>query len=151
MQQWVSFRVVLPFSKFTKDGNPVRRHALPLLAVGTLCLTIGMLLCCHIVERKTKEKTWKAAAPRKTKLTVAWLQKAGEVNDQQFKSYILRREKSSPLLDCIKKFLRHDVENVIITSHKDSNREMPKLTVLATTLSLSGFIVQFVGLRERLT
>ena len=133
--------------KFEKDGKGYEKHAFPLMACGTVALVVGMFICCHIVERSTTEDTWvikrqdNEVIPdepeSRDKVRVAWLQKGGEVNDQHFKSYILRRGKESS-----------GDQLRVRTSHREiSSRGRPGLTIFAVTISLTGFVMQFVGLR----
>ena len=137
--------------EFEKDGLPVQRHAFPSMAAGTVALVIGMFMCCHIVERSTTEATWHIKEPDGYRVMVAWLQKGGEVNDQQFESFILSRdtESSKPrnaMSKFVKTLLHTDTQLLIRTSHK--NREnQTTLTTIAVLISLVGFVVQFVGLR----
>lgn len=77
--------------KFHKSGEKVGSHAYPTFATGTVALLIAMFTCAHIVERRTVEKTWEFDSTESSDLQVAWLQKGGVVNDQQFKSYLIKR------------------------------------------------------------
>ena len=146
--------------KFEKDGRPVQRHAFPSMAAGTVALVIGMFMCCHIVERSTTEATWHIKEPDGYRVMVAWLQKGGEVNDQQFESFILSRDTesdtesdtgSSKLRNAMSKFvktlLHTDTQLLIRTSHKNRGKNQATLTTIAVLISLVGFVVQFVGLR----
>ncbi|KAI5776544.1 hypothetical protein EDC01DRAFT_699259, partial [Geopyxis carbonaria] len=135
-----------------KDGKAVQGHAFPLMASGTLFLVIGMFLCCHIVEESTKETAWEIKPPPGYQLQVSWLQKGGEVNDQQFKSYILPRNNqrfnSGGVLG---RWLERRSPDVIRTSQKKyigkTSKAVLRKTIIAVTISLVGFVAQFVGLR----
>ncbi|KAF8245467.1 hypothetical protein K440DRAFT_517209, partial [Wilcoxina mikolae CBS 423.85] len=109
------------FSKH--DQLTVAPFAFPTMAVGTFALVVGMFLCAHIVDGSTVEDRWEITDPR---ANLAWLQKGGKINDQQFES------NNRPF---------------IITSRKDFGAHPEKLTVLATAISLCGFAVMFLGLR----
>ena len=137
---------------FKKGGKPVPGHSFPSMAGGTVALVIGMFLCCYIVERSTTEDTWTITEPDGHRVRVAWLQKGGEVNDQHFKSYILHRSpKSSELWNAMPKFIQTlfhtDTRLVIRTSRQGSPKNQVPLTMIAVTVSLAGFVLQFVGLR----
>ena len=118
--------------RFERGGKPVQKDSFPLMAGETVALVIGMFLCCYIVDRSTTGGAWAIAGPDRHRVRVAWLQKGGEVDDQHFKSYILHRPATGPL---------------IRTSHKSSYGEQGSLTMLAVAVSLAGFVCQFVGLR----
>jgi ankyrin repeat protein len=140
--------------RFKKKGEQVQRHAFPSMVSGTVALVIGMFLCCHIVERSTTEKNWAVNEPDGNRVMVAWLQRGGTVNDQNFKSYILQRHQKSSkhwnafkLPKFVKTWLQTDTRLLIRTSHKGSHIDQASLTVLAVGTSLAGFIAQFVGLR----
>jgi ankyrin repeat protein len=134
--------------RFKKNGEPVQRHAFPSMGSGTVALVIGMFLCCHIVERSTTEKNWAVNEPDENRVMVAWLQRGGTVNDQNFKSYILQRDQNAfKLPEFVKTWLQTDTRLLIRTSHKGSHIDQASLTVLAVGTSLAGFIAQFVGLR----
>jgi hypothetical protein len=122
------------------------------MAGGTVALVIGMFLCCYIVEKSTTENTWAINEPERDRVGVAWLQKGGKVNDQHFKSYILRRtQKHSKLWATmpalIKAWLFSDMRYLIRTSHQDSAEKRVPLSVFAVMITLAGFVSQFVGLR----
>jgi len=71
---------------------------------------------------------------------VAWVQKSGVVNDQQFSLYLIRR--SNEVLNLMAKWLRKDSWSYIMTSWKRENLQQASLTSIAKFLSLAGFIVQ---------
>ena len=139
--------------KFEKGGKPIPKHAFPSMAGGTVALVIGMFLCCHIVERSTTEDTWVTTEQDGHRVKVAWLQKGGKVNDQHFKSYILHRPKpkSSKFWNAMPKFLKSPSNSgtgfLIRTSRKETKTHRGYLTMLAVAVSLTGFILQFIGLR----
>ncbi|RPA80192.1 ankyrin [Ascobolus immersus RN42] len=124
-----------------KEGRAVQKFAFPVFAAGSLLLTVGLFLCAHIVEKSTREMTWEETAksdPTRA-LQVLWIQKGAIVNDQNFQSYSLSKNlKGNARLDFTK-------------SRKAENRTLSSLvsmTWAATSLSISGFILQFIGLRN---
>lgn len=136
---------------FEKDGRSVQTPAFPLMAAGTGALVIGMFMCCHIVDQRTTEATWYIEKPNGYRVMVSWLQKGGEVNDQQFKSFILSRATESSKIwsampEFVKNLLHTDTRPLIRTSHRNSGNQAT-LTAIAVSISLAGFVVQFVGLR----
>lgn len=180
--------------EFTKGGKLVLPYAFPLMAVGTVALVVGMFLCAHIIERSTAEQTW---AIQQNQMRVAWLQRGGIVNDQQFDSYLIKRTAPpripgitrwrlsarwarlwaaiwtklrgklwattlrmtllATLQVTFKRFSKlcstllrwPDVDNWgrIMTSRKEIQPQQASLTAVAISLSLLGFVAQFVGLR----
>ncbi|KAF8244011.1 hypothetical protein K440DRAFT_526639, partial [Wilcoxina mikolae CBS 423.85] len=122
--------------KFTKDGRPVQVYAFPLMAIGTVALVFGMFICAHVVERSSTEITWNIDEPIGTRVKIAWLQKGGVVNDQQFNSYFIQRSDQIPGI-FVRTARNSHVFGLFCTT----------LTIAATLVSLCGFVSQFVGLR----
>jgi len=150
--------------KFKKDGRPAQAYSFPLMAFGTMALVFGMFICACIVERSSTEMTWNIKEPSGTLVKVAWLQRGGVVNDQQFNSYFIQRSDQIPGiiprilgLGC-KKYPRlhpilqqllsiDDRPNLRTSSRGTNGRQQASLTIVATIISLCGFVSQFVGLR----
>lgn len=106
-------------NNFLKEGQPVASYAYPLLAIGTIFIVLGMMICSAIVERSTEEKRWVAGSKylddvpptlgrRSTWASikgrtpgsnsarapelgarVLWLQKNHTVGDQLFDSFVM--------------------------------------------------------------
>lgn len=157
--------------KFNKGGKRVQLYAFPTMAAGTLALVVGMFLCAHIIERSTVEETWAIEESRRDRVRVAWLQRGEIVNDQQFDSYLIQRDgetskvsangirdsatlwekasaKFSNFCFVLQRWLRPDYQDQIITSRRENKEEkLTVLTAVAISVSLVGFIAQFVGLR----
>lgn len=115
---------------FTSETEPTS-YAFPTFLLGSLLLAAGMFFCAHVIESSTTEATWTPikdsgqAAPK-----VIWLQQGGQtVGDQLFEPFARIRPNSD-----------------INTSWK-SDRGQQLLVSLAVGTSLSGFVLQFVGLR----
>ncbi|EJT69327.1 hypothetical protein GGTG_12946 [Gaeumannomyces tritici R3-111a-1] len=140
---------------FTKDGNPVAEYAFPCTAVGALLLVVGILVCSHVVESATSETRYRPKDGMEAR--VVWLQRSGTVNDQSFEPFAIFPRKPQP---------------IITTSHRASQRKQGRrtmasifsalsvgifgmvgatveelVTVVAVFVSVSGFILQFTGLR----
>ena len=99
--------------RFPKNGRPVQAYAFPIMALGTIILMIGMLICSAVVEQSTGEKEYVLAQPEEQqdqsqqsgpdasdhladqvnepsrKLRALWLQKSHVVSDQSFESYVM--------------------------------------------------------------
>lgn len=156
--------------QFKKDGKPVRDYAFPLAFSGTAILGFGMLLCAHIVESSTSETNHIPASKWKAGLT--WLQQEKTVSDQVFKSTALhpQRQRSVITTSCRRRVESQDdrrqgfskivheigamlggmlprcLSNLVV--HKPSDElGLNTLTIFSTSISLVGFILQFMGLR----
>lgn len=68
-------------SKFQKNGRRVDPYAFPLMAIGTSLLVLGMIMCSHIIEARSREAQWEPSDTRKYRLV--WLQKGDTINDQK--------------------------------------------------------------------
>lgn len=66
---------------FEKAGNSVKSYAFPMMASGTVLLTLGMFLCAYIIDRNTKEERWipsrdySSIWPSHDRLEFSWLQR----------------------------------------------------------------------------
>ncbi|RPA72356.1 hypothetical protein BJ508DRAFT_75769 [Ascobolus immersus RN42] len=64
-----AFTVYHPRSKgmFLKgdSGSPALGHAVPLLLVGTMLLSLGLWICTTIIERSTEETVWRRSSPKR--------------------------------------------------------------------------------------
>ncbi|KAF8539158.1 hypothetical protein BDD12DRAFT_925211, partial [Trichophaea hybrida] len=148
--------------RFPKNSRPVQGYAFPIMALGTILLMVGMLICSAVVEKRTVEKEYKVGGEPNVRLL--WLQKSHTVSDQAFDSFVLFEPTSS----------RHDR---ILTSRRQGNKlakppakprakpsKLPPqtwhdmrvkiasyfieaFTLLGVLFGLCGFILQFQGLR----
>ncbi|KAK5654663.1 hypothetical protein OQA88_6986 [Cercophora sp. LCS_1] len=119
--------------KFQKGGNAVAHYAYPCTAVGTLLVVLGLIACSHVVESSTHEKFY---VPNGFEARMVYLQKAGTVGDQSFDSFAI---------------FAKEAKSVIVTSRRNDETTTVVLetkTVIGMFLALSGFVVQFVGLRS---
>ncbi|KAF8251592.1 ankyrin [Wilcoxina mikolae CBS 423.85] len=158
--------------KFNKAGKQPLLYAFPTMAAGTVALVVGMFLCAHIIDRSTVEETWVVEQSGRDRVRVAWLQKGGSVSDQQFDSYLIQRGGETPKIWAylwnaasatlwkkvfvkfpsvyltFHRWLRLDDRDQIISSRReDKEQQLAILTTVAISVSLVGFIAQFVGLR----
>ena len=138
--------------RFRKDGREVGAYAYPIMAAGTITLTIGMVICSAIVEGSTKEEVYVPVAQGGPgsegpvvgssgglESRILWLQKSHVVSDQKFDSFVIFGQDGSsshyPVLTS-----RRDIENGI-----SARTEFH--TILGVSLGLTGFVLQFQGLR----
>lgn len=133
------------------------RVSFPIMTVGTVFLGLGMYLSAVIVNRSTIEETYELSTEHDSPnldWRVGWIQKAGNVGDQHFGSYLIRRRPPSPPTSVLEKawnflsrYLTVDTRFEVQASRKVKGLHQHQLTIMAVFFSLSGFIVQFTGLR----
>ncbi|KAH8423178.1 uncharacterized protein LDX57_000932 [Aspergillus melleus] len=139
---YAAFATYYPTLRFAKEGSTVGSYAFPCMATGSVVLVLGMLIAAHVVESSTEEERYR---PKDGMLAwVFWLQKAETVSDQSFESFLISTETPKDL---------------IMTSQRADPRKSGKfglgvveywlelLTIIATAISVSGYVIQFVGLR----
>lgn len=117
---------------FKKNGRQPAGYAFPMTAVGSVAVALGMLICSHVVEASTVEEKWKAREGDQ-KIKFAWLQKGQVVSDQDFDSYAL--------------FCLDDKQDIMTSRVRKNLRGFGTLVLIGTSISLVGFISQFMGLR----
>jgi hypothetical protein len=89
--------------KFPKASSPVQQYAYPCFLAGACAVSIGTMLCSHVIEGITKEKTFTLAQSHKelrNHVHVFRLQKACKVSDQTFPPFIIY---NSPGIHTIRK------------------------------------------------
>lgn len=124
------FITYYPALMYKKDNDPIQSYAYPCTATGTLFLVFGLIICSHVVESSTVEKTYR---PKGMEARMVWLQKQGVVNDQSFGSFAI---------------FANEAKSAITTSRRaDVDPILEIKAVLGTTITLCGYVVQFVGLR----
>ncbi|KAF8415536.1 hypothetical protein EV426DRAFT_541681, partial [Tirmania nivea] len=146
--------------QFLKDGKLIRPYAYPVMACGTILLTVGLMICSAIVEYSTQEKEFitkreNVTEPAECMLNgqILWLQRSHVVNDQAFNASVIFRAPRGP----------ENSLNRILTSQRAEpgpvwprgfliprsicGRTSEAFTVLGVLLALCGFVLQFQGLR----
>lgn len=160
--------------KFPKEENrPVSNYAFPCTASGTIVLATGLLLCADVVEKRTAEEARKPATGYEA--YPIWVQRQATVGDQVFKSFGIfsktsRKEVLTSRRNTLSKtqtevsLVDRTVEVVCYiplqivelfkkalnkqTSSSTENSVQSSKTTLGSFLSISGYVVQFVGLRD---
>ncbi|KAM0431394.1 hypothetical protein ACHAPT_005371 [Fusarium lateritium] len=120
--------------KLKKDDNFIESYAYPCMAIGTLLLVSGMVLCAHVVESSTDEERYNISEGCLGRLV--WLQQQKTVSDQVFKSSALYAKDD-----------RHVITTSTRAQHEGHQAILNLKTLLGTGVGLCGFVVQFVGLR----
>lgn len=120
--------------QWRKGSNLVpqdRQYGYPCFLVGTIAVAAGLVICSHVIEGATTEQIWQPVHEEGTNYQVVRLQKSCTVSEQQFDSYAIFNYSSDPL----------------IRTSRLNKRNYNFLAAIGTALAISGFIVQFVGLR----
>ncbi|KAF0322511.1 ankyrin repeat protein [Colletotrichum asianum] len=132
------FATYYPTLKFQKDGSSIASYAYPCAATGTLVLVVGMMICAHVVESSTEEERFH---PREQNMRVrmVWLQQNKTVSDQVFGSFAIYAKNDQPFITTSRRPRHKSVGQSRSTSQEE--------TVLGTMITMTGFILQFVGLR----
>ncbi|KIL95639.1 hypothetical protein FAVG1_00377 [Fusarium avenaceum] len=160
--------------RFPKEESlPVSNYAFPCTATGTILLVTGLLLCADVVEKRTAEKSRKPRAVYEA--FPIWVQRQATVGDQVFKSFGIfsntpRKEVLTSRRNTFSKTPNGVslVDRIVIvvsylplqivelfkrvldkktSSFTESSVQSSK-TTLGAFLSISGYVVQFVGLRD---
>ncbi|KAI9773875.1 MAG: hypothetical protein M1840_006101 [Geoglossum simile] len=114
-------------SKFKKNGRPVSPYAFPLMMIGTPLLVLGIAMCAHIIEASSAEAEWEPGSDT----SLAWVQKGDTINDQKFESFAFFSQSGHRLRKSI----------------RDTTHSRESQVLIATTISLVGFVAQFSSLR----
>jgi hypothetical protein len=80
--------VIKYYLRMVKDDSPISNAAFQICVIGTVLLILGMLGCSYIVEKSTVETRW-TTTPKGKEFYIMWVQRAQDVNDQQFESFAL--------------------------------------------------------------
>ncbi|KAH7460498.1 hypothetical protein FOMA001_g19467 [Fusarium oxysporum f. sp. matthiolae] len=141
----------LRFYLLNKD-DVIENHAFPCTAAGTTLIVAGMLICSLIVEKSTSEKRYLPIS-KTTEARVVWLQRSGTVNDQAFESFAIYPESPQAVITTSRRASRTRSQGREASSDKSWRERVSGwefnevLTLIGMFFSMSGFIVQFVGLR----
>ncbi|KAM3447892.1 hypothetical protein MY3296_008308 [Beauveria thailandica] len=153
---WSGFSVRKPLAEeLKKNDKNVAEYALLLTAIGTVMLTLGLLMCGWVVEHSTKETFYEAAEGYSIHLV--WLQKGGAVNDQDLKpfavvpiqkrSYVTISRRNPDFVN------EHDNKHNPndgtddATGDAASNLNAQWWTISGCVIALIGVFSQFTGLR----
>ncbi|KAF5606450.1 ankyrin repeat [Fusarium subglutinans] len=161
--------------RFPKEENkPVSNYAFPCTASGTIFLVTGLLLCADVVEKRTAEVHRKPRTGYKA--YAIWVQREATVGDQVFRSFgilsdahrkeiITSRRDNDIKKDFEASFVDRAVQLVCYvplqilellkkvsgkktTPASTQNTVRSSKTSLGAFLSISGYVIQFVGLRD---
>ncbi|KAF3066896.1 putative ankyrin repeat protein [Trichoderma lentiforme] len=124
--------LVTYYFRWDKDGSRPESYACPLTITGTVLLCGGVFLCAFLVGESTKEQIFQRKQDDRG--TLYWVQPGGQVlGDQVFDAFCCS-DRDEPLRE-------------YITSWKNQSK-IPQIVVWAAVgISVTGFVMQFVGLR----
>ncbi|KAB8076124.1 hypothetical protein BDV29DRAFT_189726 [Aspergillus leporis] len=116
-----------------QSGYSIVEYGFPLFLIGSVLLCGGIFICSYIIESVTEETDFELVENKK-RTKVVRLQCACTVGDQHFGSYAIMNEEGN---------------TTIRTSRINDSPDFSLLSVVATCLSLGGYILQFVGCKFR--
>ncbi|KAJ5213562.1 hypothetical protein N7449_000731 [Penicillium cf. viridicatum] len=126
--------VVTYYLKWDKDGSPPESYACPLVITGTVLVCGGMFYCAFPVGQSTKEDVWYREENHTTNPSMYWIQPGGQrIGDQTFDAFSYTDHENK-----LKKYT---------TSRKDGSKESKFEVWAAIGTTVSGFVLQFTGLR----
>ena len=122
------------YLKWDKDGSPPESYACPLVITGTVLVCGGMFHCAFLVGQSTKEDVWHREENHTANPSMYWIQPGGQIiGDQTFDAFSYTDHENK-----LKKYT---------TSRKDGSKESKFEVWAAIGTTISGFVLQFTGLR----
>ncbi|KAG5749686.1 hypothetical protein H9Q70_007631 [Fusarium xylarioides] len=122
--------------QWEKEGNRPASYACPLTIIGTVLLFCGIFLCAYLIGESTGERFFnrKTNSQRSTSSTIYWVQPGGQIlGDQMFDPFC-----SSDYKEPLQQY---------VTSWKKRSSDLELLLWIAVGTTVSGFAIQFTGLR----
>lgn len=119
------------------------------MASGTIALVICMYFCARTIEKSTNEIRWLLGKLGTKQACVSWIQRETMVINQQFDSYLIQRPVPEPRTGIFWRFFcafpmklcgNHPFR--ITRSLKFESIQQQNLTIIATSISVCGFVVQ---------
>lgn len=164
---YAGFATYYPTLKFPKEEkNPVASYSFPCMATGTVALVLGLMLCGHVVESSTQEKTTRIAKAYEARHI--WLQRKARVGDQVFGSFAVFSDDAQDETVTSQRRINYEpsiLDKLILTTpallfkyinkktgksgakDQDHSALLESKATIGTLISVAGFVVQFVGLR----
>jgi ankyrin repeat protein len=124
------------YLKWGKNGGRPESYACPLVIIGTLLVCGGMFFCAFLVGQSTEEEVWCWKGKKDNdKSSLHWVQPGGQViGDQTFDAFSHS--------DC-----DHELKEYIISWKKKRSEKSEWAVWAAAGVTVSGFVLQFTGLR----
>ena len=122
------------YLKWDKDGSPPESYACPLVITGIVLVCGGMFHCAFLVGQSTKEDVWHREENHTANPSMYWIQPGGQIiGDQTFDAFSYTDHENK-----LKKYT---------TSRRDGSKESKFEVWAAIGTTISGFVLQFIGLR----
>ncbi|KAK1240228.1 hypothetical protein MKX08_007670 [Trichoderma sp. CBMAI-0020] len=126
--------IVTYYLRWEKGGSRTASYACPLTIAGTLLECGGIFLCAFLVGQSTNEQVFNRNQGGKLKQSIYWVQPGGQVlGDQVFDAFCCS-DHDEPLQQ-------------YVTSWKNQSKLSELVVWVAIGTTVSGFVMQFVGLR----
>lgn len=123
------------YLKWEKDGGRPESYACPLVMIGTLLVCSGMFYCAFLIGQSTDEEVWERNG--KDRSSMYWVQPGGQiVGDQTFDAFSYT-ESDDPKIRL----------QQYTTSRKNVSVDSKFEVWIAVGITISGFVLQFIGLR----
>ncbi|KAF2181053.1 hypothetical protein K469DRAFT_590132 [Zopfia rhizophila CBS 207.26] len=127
--------VVTKHLRLKKDNKIPPPWAMELTIMGTVLLCCGMLACSFLIEKSTMERTFERRNLKSRASTIFWVQPGGQIiGDQSFDAFAHSDSKSA-------------LREYVSSWRKPVTRLDSRLTGIAVFITMTGFVLQFVGLR----
>jgi ankyrin repeat protein len=117
---------------YSSQKESTNTYAYPLYLIGSVGMLIGLIICSSLVRSSCIQEDWYRDYSD-SKLPVVWLQQAQKLNDQSFGSYAIR---------CSDLSIKSLYTNESLAKNRGTT------VVIATSVTMAGFICQFIGLRS---
>ncbi|KAK8186455.1 hypothetical protein BC567DRAFT_259698 [Phyllosticta citribraziliensis] len=122
--------------QFKKDDAYVADYAFPCTLIGTVLLALGVGLCAYVVTKTSKQRVFRKQPDCSCRLF--WIQPGNQIiGDQVFDSFAFSESIEKPMTE-------------YTTKWKETQRKNKQVSILvwsAISLSICGFVLQFLGLR----
>ncbi|RDW68803.1 ankyrin repeat domain-containing protein [Aspergillus mulundensis] len=139
------------YLRWGTNDSPTEPYACPLVIIGTLLVSGGMFICAFLVGESTDEEVWYKKpeaedAPdgevrsktEKDESSIFWLQPGGQtIGDQTFDAFACADTSE----------LMGGVSQYTISRKRDVPESNKYVVWLAVGITVSGFVLQFTGLR----
>ncbi|KAK5994115.1 Ankyrin-3-like protein [Cladobotryum mycophilum] len=135
--------------RFQKGNKPALEYPVFLTVIGTVMLSTGLLVCAHVIQRKSEEHCY--ITPDGQNVQIIWLQQGKTVNDQKFEPFatFLRDERKAIVTS--RRRLCKRRKNYMGEQHDldedDLRVKLHSETLLGTAIGVTGYIMQLIGLR----
>ncbi|OQD85849.1 hypothetical protein PENANT_c009G03204 [Penicillium antarcticum] len=127
--------VVTYYLRWEKNGSRPEAYACPLLIIGTVLVCGGMFYCAFLVGQSTDEDVWLRRKDKADNSSMYWIQPGNQIiGDQTFDAF--------SHTDCDDR-----LEKYTTSRRKTGPREWKLEVWTATGVTLTGFVLQFTGLR----